>query len=49
MTPIACLHPAASRWEVNPVTRVYTRRCVRCGAVLEFATDAEIAASKETR
>lgn len=29
-----CTHPVDS-WEMNPITNVHTRRCVRCGYILE--------------
>lgn len=35
-TPVACSeHRPAPRREINPKTRIITRRCARCGAILE--------------
>lgn len=33
----ACSHSYSS-WEYNPMTFIYTRRCPRCGKILETMT-----------
>jgi hypothetical protein len=35
-------HETLTRWEYDPRVFVYTRRCVRCGAVVHRLTQAEL-------